>query len=101
MAAIFAGTIFFLMAYDYISANVFFKNNSWLIVIISIVLSFTALWFFGINGQLQNVTAKLNFYVPGNESMTYTFFITFILAALFSWYTRLPQLSKNKNEESK
>ena len=89
------------MAYDYISANVFFKNNSWLIAVISIVLSFTALCFFGINGQLQNVTAKQNYYVPGNANMTYTFFITFILASLFSWYTRLPQLSKNKNEECK
>jgi hypothetical protein len=39
VAAIFAGLFFSTISYDYINKNDFFKNNSWMLMVISIVLT--------------------------------------------------------------
>ena len=92
VAAIFAGSTYYLMATDYVKANTFYNNNTWLILLFASIFSTLAIYMFSINGQMQNVTAKQDYYVPGNASMTYTFFITFMLAAVFVWYTHKPKL---------
>ena len=96
VAAIFAGSIYYLMAYDYVSDNEFFKNNNWMLLIMAIVISILAIWLFSVNGQMQQGSARVNYYVPGNANMTYTFFITFILATIFARFATKPNFAKNK-----
>ena len=94
--AIFTGILYVGTAYDYAKKNEFVKNNKWVIVLIAIILTITAFWVFYTQGQMQNVSAKEDYYVPGNASMTYTFFSTFILASIFGWYMDRPFLASKK-----
>ena len=97
VTAIFAGCIYFLMATDYIKANTFYNKNSWFIITVSIILSAFAIYIFNTDGQMQNQTFNINYYVPGNKSMTYTYFITFNFAAIFVRYANNSKKNKLTN----
>ena len=79
VAAVFAGVLYFNAAYSYTKTNETVKNNNWIIIVIALALSALAFIIFYTQGQMQETEM---YYVPGNPYMTYTFFITFLLAAL-------------------
>ena len=79
VAAVFAGMLYFNVAYSYVKTNNADKSNNWIIIVIAIALSALAFIIFYTQGQMQETEM---YYVPGNPNMTYTFFITFLLSAL-------------------
>ena len=79
VAAVFAGVVYFNVAYSYVKTNGTVKTNNWIIIAIALALSALAFVVFYAQGQMQETAM---YYVPGNPYMTYTFFITFLLAAL-------------------
>ena len=80
VGAIFAGIIFANLAYSYTNKNTIVKDKPIIIVMVAILLSAVALWIFYYYNQMAD---NDTYYVPGNKYMTYTFFITFILATAF------------------
>ena len=80
VGAIFAGIIFANLAYSYTNKNTIVKDKPIIIAMVAILLSAVAIWIFYYYNQMDDNNA---YYVPGNMYMTYTFFITFILAAAF------------------
>ena len=79
VAAVFAGMLYFNVAYSYVKTNDEVKSKSWLIIVIALALSALAFVVFYTQGQMQETDM---YYVPGNPYMTFTFFITFLLSAL-------------------
>ena len=93
VAAVFAGMLYFNVAYSYVKTNNADKSNNWIIIVIAIALSALAFIIFYTQGQMQETDM---YYIPGNPYMTYTFFITFLLAALLG-----KNLENEQNVESK
>ena len=90
--AIFAGIVYFLTSSG-VKVNETFAKNSWIIILIGIILSIIFIFIFYANGQMDETNA---YYVPGNPYMTYTFFVTFILASIFAQYLDKPYLPNKK-----
>ena len=92
--AIFAGMLYFSFANDYVKTNQTLQKNSWVIFFIAIVLTTVAILIFYAIRQMEESGM---YYVPGNPYITYTFFITYILASIFAWYLDQP-FSANKTK---
>lgn len=94
VAAIFNGLYYTSFAFDQAKKNITFASNTWLIAVVAIVVSATAICIFTYYGQMNN--DKYDYYVPGNSGLTYTFFITLILSTLFFINMENWKLSKYK-----
>ena len=95
VTAIFAGMLYFSFASSTVKVNETFAKNSWIIILIGIILSTILIFIFYANGQMTETNM---YYVPGNPYMTYTFFITFILASIFAQYLDKPYLPDKKTK---
>ena len=93
VTAIFAGMLYFSFASSTVKVNETFAKNNWIIILIGIILSIILIFIFYANGQMEETKM---YYVPGNPYMTYTFFITFILASIFAQYLDKPYLPDKK-----
>ena len=96
VTAIFAGMLYFGLASSTVKVNETFAKNNWIITLIAIILSMILFFIFYANGQMDETNT---YYVPGNPYMTYTFFVTFILASIFAQYLDKPYLPNKKIKE--
>jgi hypothetical protein len=83
VAGCLAGAFFIMQSLERTKGNVLIQQRPLLIVLTALLLSAGLILFFYLLGEMPDprVTYSNSYYVPGNRSMTWTFFISFLLVS--------------------
>lgn len=83
VAGCLAGAFFVMQSLEFTKTNVLVKKQPLIIISIAVVLSFVLIALFYFLGEMQNprYSYSIDPYVPGNRNLTFTFFISFLLAS--------------------